>query len=161
MGNFSPVSVSGVSYTKFGNRGLGEGGWGMSDRGDVKFDVDDSASAFVRFANGATVTLDTTWACHQRDADDHNVQLYGTEAGATLLPARIFRAGQGAPSTYEIIDQVNAPLKYPHQDRFHNFVNHLRGEEELCVTPEQALVVQKILDGIAESNRTGREVRIS
>ncbi len=28
MGNFEPISVSGATYTKFGNRGLGEGGWG-------------------------------------------------------------------------------------------------------------------------------------
>lgn len=32
LGNFNPVSVFGASYTKFGNRGLGEGGWGLSDR---------------------------------------------------------------------------------------------------------------------------------
>ena len=53
------------------------------------------------------------------------------------------------------------PLKYPHADRFHNFINHLRGEEELCTSTEQALTVQKILDGIAESNKTGKEVRLA
>jgi predicted dehydrogenase len=161
INNFSPVSVAGVAYTKFGSRGLGEGGWGMSDRSDVVFDVDDSSSAFIRFANGATVTLDTAWACHMPHSNDDNVELFGTEGGATLRPARLFRAGTGSHSDYEIIDHINVPLKMPHQDRLHNFVNHLRGEEELCVTPQQALVVQKILDGIAESNRTRREVRLA
>jgi predicted dehydrogenase len=51
-------------------------------------------------------------------------------------------------------------LKMPHQERFHNFINHLRGEEELCVTTQQALVVQKILDAIGESSRSGKEVRL-
>jgi len=159
MGNFSPVSVTGMTYTKFGNRGLGEGGWGMSDRSDVKFDVDDFSSAFIRFANGATVTLDTSWACHRPDGSRDNVELFGTEAGATLRPARLFRAGTAPDSAYEVIEP-KAQIAMPHQERLHNFVNHLRGEEALCVTPDQALAVQKILDGIAESARTGNEVKI-
>jgi predicted dehydrogenase len=160
INNFEPVSVVGAAYTKFGNRGLGEGGWGLSDRSDVTFDVDDFASAFIRFKNGATVTLDTTWACHQAAGNIENVEIFGTEGGATLRPAKLFRAGANKPSAYEVIDELNVPLKMPHQERFHNFINHLLGKEELCVTTQQALIVQKILDGIAESNRTGREVRL-
>jgi predicted dehydrogenase len=160
MGNFEPVSVVGATYTKFGNRGLGEGNWGLSDQIETPFDVDDFASAFVRFANGATVSLDTSWACHQAEANIDNVELFGTEAGATVRPARLFRGSVGLPASYEIVDDLKMNLKMPHQERFHNFINHLRGEEELCVTTHQALVVQKILDGIAESSRTGREVRL-
>ena len=161
INNFEPVSVVGATYTKFGNRGLGEGGWGLSDRSDVPFDVDDFASAFIRFANGATVTLDTTWACHQAVSNSDNVEIFGTEAGATVRPARLFRADPRPPASYEVLDDLKVPLKMPHQERFHNFINHLRGEEELCVTTDQALVVQKILDAIAESNRTGKEVRLA
>lgn len=161
INNFEPVSVVGATYTKFGNRGLGEGGWGLSDRSEVAFDVDDFASAFIRFANGATVTLDTSWACHQAEANSDNVEIFGTEGGAMVRPARLFRASAGLPATYEIVDELKMNLKMPHQERFHNFINHLRGEEELCVSTQQSLVIQKILDGIAESNRTGKEVRLA
>jgi predicted dehydrogenase len=160
MNNFEPVSVTGATYTKFGNRGLGEGGWGLSDRVEAPFDVDDFATAMIRFANGATVSLNTSWACHQAASNLEGVDLFGTEAGATLRPARIFRGSAALPSTYEIVDELKMNLKMPHQERFHNFVNYLLGEEELCVTTHQALVVQKILDAIAESSRTGREVRL-
>ena len=160
MGNFEPVSVVGAAYTKFGNRGLGEGNWGLSDKIDSSFDVDDFATAFIRLANGATVTLDTSWACHQPMDNSDNVTLFGTEAGASVRPGRLFRASAGVPSGYEIIDDIKMDLKMPHQERFHNFINHLRGEEELCSTTQQALVVQRILDGIAESSRTGKEVRL-
>ena len=69
INNFEPVSVTGATYTKFGNRGLGEGGWGLSDRvAEAPFDVDDFGTALIRFANGATVSLDTSWACHQASA---------------------------------------------------------------------------------------------
>jgi len=161
INNFEPVSVVGATYTKFGNRGLGEGGWGLSDRSEIPFDVDDFATAFIRFANGATVTLDTAWACHQASGNIENVEIFGTEAGATLRPARLFRADPRPPASYEVLDDLKVALKMPHQERFHNFINHLRGEEELCVNTHQALVVQKILDGIAESNRTGKEVRLA
>jgi len=161
INNFEPVSVVGATYTKFGHRGLGEGGWGLSDRSEATFDVDDFASAFIRFANGATVTLDTSWACHRATANSENVEIFGTEAGASLRPARLFRADPRPPASYEVLDDLKVPLKMPHAERFHNFINHLRGEEELCVTTEQALVVQKILDAIAESNRTGQEVRLA
>ena len=161
INNFEPVSVMGATYTKFGNRGLGEGGWGLSDRVETPFDVDDFATALIRFANGATVSLDTTWACHQAVGNREGVDLFGTEAGATLRPAKLFRGSAGLPATYEIVDELKIALKMPHQERFHNFINYLRGEEELCVTAHQALVVQRILDAIAESNRTGKEVRLA
>jgi predicted dehydrogenase len=162
MNNFEPVSVTGATYTKFGNRGLGEGGWGLSDRVDsAPFDVDDFATALIRFANGASVSLDTSWACHQASGSREGVDVYGTEGGATLRPAKLFRGSAGLPATYEIVDELKMSLKMPHQERFHNFINYLRGEEELCVTTHQALVVQKILDAIAESNRTGKEVRLA
>ena len=160
IGNFEPVAVSGQSYTKFGNRGLGEGDWGNSERSNIKFDVDDFASAFIRFANGATVTLDTSWACHQADHNRDNVEIYGTEAGATVRPAKIFRYGKDKLTNYEIIDLNKTPLTMPHQCRFHNFINHLLGKEELVVSVKQALAVQKILDAIAKSSKTGKEVRL-
>lgn len=158
IGNFEVEAVSGATYTKFGNRGLGEGGWGRSDREGIHFDVDDFATALIKLKGGQTVSLDATWAAHQEHGSLNNVELFGTEAGATVSPAKVFRAGD--ISDYDVIDNVKADLKYPHKDRFHNFINHLLGEEELCTTIEQALAVQRILDAIYESAATGHEVRL-
>jgi predicted dehydrogenase len=159
MDNFEPVSVFGSTYTKFGHRGLGEGGWGKSDRAEIPFDVEDFATGLVRFANGATVSLDVAWACHAEDENRADVHLYGTEAGAHAMAGKILRR-DAQTGEYLTVQNVRSEVRYPHADRFHNFINHLRGEEDLCVTLEQALVVQKVLDGIAESSRTGREVRL-
>jgi predicted dehydrogenase len=160
MGNFEPQSVSGAVYTKFGNRGLGEGGWGHSDRQqDITFDVDDFASAMIRLKNGATVMLDVTWACHTDEGDRMDVRLFGTEAGAGLYPARIFR-NDPLRTDYDVIENVNAPVALTHECRFTNFINTILGTEKPLVTVGEALAVQKILDGIYESARTGQEVRI-
>jgi predicted dehydrogenase len=155
--NFDPVSVSGTTYTRFGNRGRGEGSWGKSDRTDIVFDVDDFATAFIRMRNGTTVSLDAAWACHTEFGDRHGVTLFGSEGGACTHPARLFKRNP-AKEEYEVIEDVDTEIPYPHLDRFHNFINHLLTDEPLCVTIEQALAVQRILDAIAESSRTGREV---
>ncbi|MEX1111317.1 MAG: Gfo/Idh/MocA family oxidoreductase [Chthoniobacterales bacterium] len=155
MGNFEPVTVSGATYAKFGPRGLGEGGWGQSDREHTDFDVDDFATAFIRMRNGATVTLDAVWASHCPDEQKFGVELYGTEGGFSLDPLQFRHAGS---DSYLVEESLQRPLALPHGDRFHNLINHLLEGEELLVKPAQALVVQKILDAINESARTGREV---
>ena len=156
LDNFEPVSVSGATYTKFGHRGLGEGDWGASEREELAFDVDDFASAFIRLANGATVSLDVAWACHQAEEQQHTVTLYGSEGGATLRPAKVF-CGPPSDNAREI-DLASQAIEYLHCNRLHHFINHLLGKETLCVTLAQVLVVQTILDAIVESARTGREV---
>lgn len=159
LGNFEPKTVSGSVYTKFGNRGLGEGGWGKSDREAIAFDVDDFASATIRLSGGVSVTLDATWACHTAEADRRDVQLFGTEAGAGVFPARLFRQDP-LRTGYDVVEDVAADLRWPHQDRFTNFTNAILGREELAVTLEQSLAVQSILDAVYESSRTGHEVNL-
>lgn len=158
LDRFEPVSVSGHVYSTFGPRGLGEGGWGLSDRDQPAFDVDDSATAWLRFADGATLTLDVSWARHQGESDRMNVVLSGSEAGAACYPGELYRAKS---NQYETTPLPELPLTYPHQSRFHNFIGAILGSEALCATPAQALAVQRILDAIYESSRLHREVMLS
>lgn len=159
LGDFEPVSVSGQTYTKFGNRGAGEGGWGMSDRGDIPFDVDDFASAFIRMKSGATVTLDVAWASNIEESNMNNVRLLGTEAGMLADPCQVFQANP-EDGVFETRSDFDLPIEFPHCDRFHNLVNHVRGLEPLATTTREALAVQRILDAIAESSTTHREILI-
>lgn len=89
-----------------------------------------------------------------------NVTLHGSEAGAGLYPGELYRYGS-EKGAYETSTLAEAPLTYPHANRFHNFIGAVLGTEELCVTPAQALAVQRILDAIYESSRTGREVTLA
>jgi predicted dehydrogenase len=157
--NFEPVSVSGSTYTKFGNRGLGEGGWGHSERNDILFDVEDFATAMIRFANGATVSLDVAWACHMETGNARDVLIYGTEAGGSAVGGKLFRRNPEI-AEYEVVTELDAKPEFPECDRFANFTNHILGTEVLCVTPQQALTVQKVLDAIALSSATNREVSL-
>jgi predicted dehydrogenase len=45
-------------------------------------------------------------------------------------------------------------------NRMAHFIDVLLGEAEAFVKPQESLALQKILDAIYESSRTGREIRI-
>jgi|TARA_Y100000310_G_scaffold344735_1_gene459144 predicted dehydrogenase len=160
LDNFEPVSVSGATYSKFGPRGLGEGGWGLSDREEIPFDVDDFATALIRLKGGVSVTLDVSWALHQRDSNLMNVNLFGTEAGATVYPAEVYRYGDHQ-GEYQLLQNPSVEPQYDHNSRFFNFINSILGEEQPCVTIEQALAVQSIIDAIYQSCQSGKEVRFN
>lgn len=159
INNFEPISVYGATYTKFGNRGRGEGRnpWGKSKREGIVFDVEDFATALIRFSNGATVNLDVTWACHMDAPDRNDVYVFGSEAGIHARTATIYRQDLNT-GDYLRVEETEAKVEYPHNNRFHNFINHILGKESLCVPIEQSLTVQKILDAIAKSAATGHEV---
>lgn len=158
-GNFDAKGVNGAVYTKFGNRGIGEGGWGHSTPEGLPFDVDDCALAFVRMGNGATVQVEISWVAHQKEDDAYNVELFGTEAGALLYPGEVFRFDSALPATVDMTT-AHVPLKYPHCNRFVNFVRSILDEEEPCVSLEESLAVQRIIDAVYESAAAGREVRL-
>jgi len=158
LGNFEPISVSGATYTKFGHLGLGEGGWGKSDKENLLFDVDDFATGLIRFSNGVSVSLDVSWACHAEDHDRADVQLYGTKGGALARQGKFYHPDEKT-GEYIIVQNPSIAVRYPNGNRFHNFINHLVAGEELCVTLEQALGVQRILDALNASAASGREVR--
>lgn len=157
IGDFDAASVSGQTFTKFGNRGLGEGGWGKSEPDPSKpFDVDDMSTALIKMKSGRTVLLEATWAAHQPARDVNGVQLFGTDAGATTNPAQLYRQTR----TGYVVEQLQASAKLIAPNRMGNFVDVVLGKAEPYVKPEESLAVQKILDAIYKSSATGREVRI-
>lgn len=160
-GKWEPVSASGAVYTKYGNRGIGEGGWGHSDRkkGKHRFDVDDAATALIRFKDGCTVDLTVSWVLQQAEANMLDLELFGTEAGASARPARVFRFGK-KPNEYEVVEPQGVPMARPACDRHVDWIDGILGVAEPICTLDQALTVQKVLDAIYRSSETGREVRI-
>jgi predicted dehydrogenase len=156
---WDPEAVSGRVYTKFGHRGIGEGGWGKSDRRkDLKFDVDDFAVGLIKCRSGATIELNVSWVLHQ-ERDQHDVELFGTEAGARLNPVKLFRQGK-VKGEYEVIDPQNVQVESPRECRQFDWLDAITGKRQPICSIKQALTVQKVLDAIYKSSASGREVRI-
>jgi predicted dehydrogenase len=163
IGNFHPEAVSGAAYGKFGHLGVGEGDWGKSDRGEMRFDVEDFATALIKLKGGATVALDVSWAMNQEPLMRHEVHLFGAEGGASVYPtARIFkRHHDHSGSAFSTTEPgVDGPLAYPACCRFSHWIDTILGDAEPLCTIEQSLAVQQIIDAIYESARTGKEVRL-
>ncbi len=158
MGNFDVESVSGSVTARFGNRGLGEGGWGKSEIDPSKpFDVEDFSTALIKFRNGATIEFSAAWALLHETRDRHAVELFGTDGGAILASeSKLIKRGA---DDYVVED---LPILKPQVEpnRMMHFVDCLLGRCEPLVTPEQALVVQRVLDAIYASSEQHQEIRL-
>ncbi len=156
LGEFEAACVSGQTYAKFGPRGLGNGTWGKSeiDPG-LPFDVDDLAIALIKLRSGRTVLLEASWAAHLENQD--GTQLFGTEAGLRLPPLQILH---DTPQGYKI-EPVELLADLVNPDRMAHFIDVLLGQAQALIKPGESLALQRILDAIYESARTGHEVRLA
>ncbi len=154
MGNPKPVSVFGATYAKFGPVGKGASGWGIREEGGT-FDVEDLAAAQVRFADGATLVLEASWAQYC-EKDKLYSELYGDKGGASLEPLRVYTDKFDRPVDIEL----KAPNVPGHEAEVRHFVDCILQDKQPLATAEQALDVMKILDAIYESSQTGQSVAI-
>jgi len=157
LGDFEPVAVSGQTFRKFGNRGLGDGSWGKSEIDSRKpFDVDDYSISLIKLKSGRTLVLEASWAAHLPVKDEFNVQLFGTDAGASLKPLELYQSGKKGPKV-TLLKPGRGIVSF---NRMAHFIDCVLGKTKPFVKPVESLAVQKILDAIYLSSKTGKEVRI-
>ncbi|HEY5551399.1 MAG TPA: Gfo/Idh/MocA family oxidoreductase [Opitutaceae bacterium] len=157
MGEFEAAAVSGMTYSKFGTRGKGSGSWGKSEIDPKKpFDVDDLSIALIKLKSGRTVLLESSWAAHQPERDINSTQLFGTEAGLTFPPLSLHRETRTGYST-ELVTLHQAKVS---TNRMVHFIDCLLGKAKPYVKPSESLAIQRILDAIYKSAKTGRDVRL-
>lgn len=153
MGYPRVESVAAATYTKF-------------DRKDVPhlpMNVDDFATAFVRFKGGATLAMEISWASHHHHAEQFLVQVYGTEGGARRVSenyqevaVELYRRDHGGLTT----TRMDAPPRDLTNVQADFIDSILEGREPAYSGEKHGLVTMQILDAIYQSSRTGREVRI-
>ena len=149
-----PVAATGVTARKFGHRRDVLGTWGQWD--PKMFEVEDFAVAFVRFANGATLTLEASFASNI-DRPVMNVWLMGDKAGADVRQGKIFTEDAG---TLWNKTPYGVPRMKAYLAELEEFVDAVRLKKPVPVPAEQALITQTILDAVYKSAELGKEVRI-
>ncbi len=78
MNNFKPVSVSGITIDKLGKNSALFNQWGDYDR--KEFTVEDFAAGFVRFADGAALSLECSFMLNKKETgNEMRCDLFGTE----------------------------------------------------------------------------------
>lgn len=154
MGHPKPVTVSGAAYTKFGNRPNIFNPWGQWD--PAKYTVEDYASGFVRFENGATLSIEASFIANLKE-DVQNVTLLGTEGGSDIAPFKIYKERHN-----RLIEETpnSLPGVNTYELELREFFNAIREDREPLITGEQALMTQQILDGVYRSGELGREINV-
>ncbi|WP_255170740.1 Gfo/Idh/MocA family protein [Natrononativus amylolyticus] len=154
--------VTGVTRTEFGSREdyAYLEMWG-EDAGPGAFDVDDSASAFIRCASGKTVSLEVAWATNR--PANHEFVVRGTEAAARfdLLEEDLsFHAANKVGPDHLEDTSVTTAQNDTHADEQRAFFDAIAADADLGESVAQALAVQRIVDGIYRSSEAGRTVEI-
>jgi len=156
MGMPRPVSITGVAGAKFGPRGLGYWNWKPAEKKVYsQYAADDYAGGFIRFEGGAGLQIESFWASHQRP--EFQIELFGTEAGATLEPLTIYRTQDHAPQDISI----DLPKgKSPWDNIAEHFIECILDGKPCQAPLRHGLIVQQMLEGLLQSAKTGREVRL-
>ncbi len=161
LDNHKPKYCVGTTYHKLNKDTDQANMWGNWD--PEKFTVEDSAFGFVVMENGATISLETSWALNTLDVREAVTQFSGTKAGADMVDGvRIngvrndrqyvlqpsFKAGGVAfngGSKGESMAEREARL----------WIEAIREDKDPVTLPEQAYVITRILEGIYTSAKTG------
>lgn len=161
MGNPKPVSVYGATFQKLLNRpnikSTKEYNSVSAASNDI-CDVEDLASAMIRYDNGAVLQIEASFSLNIKK-DEGKIQLFGTKGGAKLDPE------------LEMYTEVNdyladvslaMPTALDFNGLFANEVNHYVDcimNKTACKSPaEDGVALMRILDAVYESARTGHEV---
>ncbi len=160
------LEVTGVARGEFGSREEYAylEMWG-DDAGSAGFDVDDSASAFVRCAGNRTVSLEVAWATNR--PSDHGFMIRGTEAAARfdLLDGDLsFHSASTIGPDHLENTTIETTQNDTHTEEqrafFETIVTDNHEDDTVSDSVMRALRVQQIIDGIYQSSEEGGTVSI-
>lgn len=164
MGCPKPVSVYAATFQKLFDRpGVKDSvGYSASDaaKGGHICDIEDFASALIRFDNGAVIALETSFSLNIKDGVG-DIQLMGTKAGARLDPSlEIFTEQNGYMCDVSLKKATALSFDGLFRREIDHWVDCLLGKTECRAPAEAGVTLMKILDAAYESARTGHEVII-
>ena len=163
MNNYEPAYCMGKTFHKLNkqtNTGNMRGDWDPE-----RFTAEDSAFGFVVMKNGALINLRSSWALNIIETREAVTLVCGDKAGADMpATGRLRINGVLAGRKYILEPDLNGGnVDYfgdcgtrPDELEAGCFIGAILGNNELVVTAEQAACVTKILEGIYESEKTGK-----
>ncbi len=162
MGNPKPVSVYGATFQKLLDRPhLKERGFSYrSSEADKKhvFDVEDLATALIRYDNGAVISVEASFSLNMKK-DKGDIELFGTKAGCCLNPElEIFTEINGYMTDVDLKAETALSFNGLFANEINHFIDCVQNNVPCKAPAEDGITIMKILDAIYESAATGHEV---
>lgn len=168
MNNYEVESVMGSVNYKLGKKANPANFFGPWD--PATYNVEDSAIGFVKFKNGATMTVEASWILNTLLWGEASVILCGTEGGADMSDGQKLMSGlrlNGTRHGRAFTDQPDfgaGGVAYfggvgdddPGFAEAKSWFDCIMNDKEPVVKPEQALVVTRILEAIYKSAASGK-----
>lgn len=154
MGKPKPVSVSAVTQYRIGDyKTQGVSRWQALDTDNLVFNAEDSAAGMIRFENGANMNFDVSWAINGAETGVL-ASIFGDKAGASLSPLAVYGEDGGFLTdnkpTLKQADTFDCEIRH--------FLDCVKSGKEPLNTVSDGVTVQKMLNGIYESAKAGKEV---
>ena len=163
INNYDIESVTGSVYRKLADTAMNSNEWGIWK--PEEFLVEDSAMGYVKFKNGATMVVETSWALNY--ASEAHMTLCGTKGGVEFLEDGTVRMnGEINGSLYVNDIKPNSTARdlfagenltaeeYEAKQWIYSVVNNVAP----VTKPEQAAVVSHIIEAVYESAASGKTV---
>jgi predicted dehydrogenase len=154
MGFPKPVRVSGSAKTVFAKGHGMPNLWGAWDR--ERYSVEDFATGYIHFDNGATMVLESAWMSHQEEQEELLAQLYGTKGGLKWPDAKFVTVVNGTHAQGSLTHPVH--VQHPHWNEIAAFYDCVVNGKQSPVPWTETIKVIAILEAIYASSTEGREV---
>ena len=125
-----------------------------------KGEVEDSATAFLRLATGATLTLELTWGLLM-EKDFAYLNLFGSGGAALLNPFRVHKGMHGTlVNVTPSLDNARNQYKQSIEAQISHFLDVVRRGGKGMGTADEIVPVMQVLDAVYKSAELGKEVRL-
>ena len=158
--------VTGAVRTNFGHRTdyADPDNWSSNwSDSNGQFDVEDSATAFIRCENELTIALDVAWASNR--TPKREIVVRGTEAGATMQlggESIEINSAMAQPHDHYITSEYTGERTVVgHRAEVEFFVSSILEETAPSInTVDDGLKVQRVLDAIYRSSDEGKAISL-
>ena len=161
LGNPKPVSVYGATFKKLNDRGniKGKTRYRSASATDHDIcDVEDLATAMVRFDNGAVLAIETSYSLNTK-LKEGKVELFGTKGGAKIDPElELYTEINDYQADVNLDAETTLDIEKAFTAEMDAFVSCIMNGTP-CKSPAQdGIDIMTILEAIYQSAETGHEV---
>jgi predicted dehydrogenase len=156
MGYPQPVWVMGSTYNPIATA--------LAEAQGVDYDVEDLAVGLIKFANGATLEVEASWAVNISERELMETRLFGTQGGLVQrnreetykFEAEIYVERNGSRFDMKFHSSAQPP-----SGAMYHFVDSILNDRPHIATGEEGLLVMELLDAIYQSAEEDAPVKIA